>query len=75
MTGMGKYTYATTNGERCLTNYGEIDGEWYLERADLGLPNTKEKKHVQPVATNVSTRAAVNGVKAIKPQTNGIAAH
>lgn len=74
-TGMGKHTYAVTNGERCLTNYGEIDGEWYLERADLGLPNTKQKKCEQPVPTTVSSKAAVNGVNGIKPQTNGIAAH
>jgi hypothetical protein len=77
--GMGAHTFAVTNGERCLTNAGEIDGEWYLERPDLGLPNTNQNKRTQPVSTSISSKAAVNGTNGvsngIKPQTNGIAAH
>jgi len=74
-TGMGNHTYAKTNGAKCLTNEGEIDGDWYMEREDLGLPRTDEKKRGQ--ANGVKGANGVNGVNGheIKVQPNGIAAH
>jgi hypothetical protein len=74
--GMGEHLYAKTNGEKATTNFGVIEGDWYLERPDLGLPRTDEKKKSKANGVN-----GINGVNghvngdAIKPQTNGIAAH
>jgi hypothetical protein len=72
-TGMGKHLFAVTNGEKAMTNFGEIDGDWYLERPDLGLPRTEEKPKSK---TNRVDGVKVNGVDGkLKDQTNGIAAH
>ena len=68
--GMGNHVYARTNGEYCLTNKGIIDGDWYMEREDIGLPVTDQKKKTRANGTN-----GVNGVNEIKPHANGIAAH
>jgi len=53
--GMGRHTYAVTTAERCLTNYDEIHWEWYVERADLRVPNMQQK-------TKAWSIAVVNGV-------------
>jgi len=50
--GMGNHLYAKTNGEFALTNAGVIPGHWYMERPDLGLPNTKETKERPAKVTN-----------------------
>jgi len=68
-TGMGNHTYVRTNGERCLTNFGEIEGDWYVERPDLGLPRTEQKRRTAKDANGL------NGHTEIKPEADGIAAH
>jgi hypothetical protein len=75
-TGMGNHLYARTNGEKCMTNEGEIDGDWYIERPDLGLPRTEQKRKSE-AKKEVNGVNGINGVNGheIKPQLNGIAAH
>lgn len=68
---MGNHVYARTNGEKALSNFGGIDGDWYLVRPDLGLPRTDQKRKSK--TTNVVN--GVNGHTEIKHQSNGIAAH
>jgi Taurine catabolism dioxygenase TauD, TfdA family len=70
VTGMGNHLYAKSNGEFALSNRGVIPGHWYIERPDLGLPNTKDSKE-RPATTETT------GVEhaEIKAQQNGIAAH
>jgi Taurine catabolism dioxygenase TauD, TfdA family len=73
-TGMGNHLFARTNGEYCQTNFGVIDGDWYLEREDLGLPRTEQKKKSKSV-NSVNGVNGVNGHTEIKVQPAGIAAH
>jgi Taurine catabolism dioxygenase TauD, TfdA family len=65
--GMGNHLYARTDGEKCQTNFGVIDGDWYIERKDLGLPKTEQRK--KAVEEDVPH---VNGVSV---HSNGIAVH
>ena len=71
--GLGNHTFARTNGAKALTNEGEIDGDWYMERPDLGLPRTDQKRK-QANANGINVNG-VNGHSEIKVQPNGIAAH
>jgi Taurine catabolism dioxygenase TauD, TfdA family len=68
--GMGSHTYAKTNGERCLTNAGDIDGDWYMERPDLGLPKTTQKKR-----GSLKESEANGHNKEITARSDGITAH
>jgi Taurine catabolism dioxygenase TauD, TfdA family len=55
--GMGNHVYARTHIEKCLTDFGEIEGDWHLERQGLGLPRTDQKKKSTTITGEV-----VNGV-------------
>jgi len=60
-TGMGNHLYARTNGDWALSNQGPIPGDWYIERPDIGLPRTDQKKSERKMEAH-----GVNGV------TNGV---